>query len=330
MTLVRVALTAVFALGLFVAPLATEAQQPALPVIGYLSSRSPGDSVHIVAAFRQGLKDAGFVEGQNVAIEYRFAEGHADRLPSLVGELVRRPVNVIVATGGTSSSVTAKPLVPPAIPMVFAMGGDPVRLGIVSSLARPGGNITDVSFLVNGLAAKQLQLLRDLVPKAGVVGFLVNPNDPNFAPDTKDAQEAADSLGHKLVLVKASITGDFEPAFQVLAQQRAGALLVQAEPFFADQRTNIAALAARHRLPAVYGLREFVDAGGLMSYGTSITAANRQLGLYTGRVLKGTKPADLPVVQSTTFEVVINLKTANALRLTIPEFLLLQADEVIR
>ena len=330
MTLVRAAVAAVVALGVLFASLAAEAQQPAPPVIGYLSSRSPGDSTHIVAAFRQGLKDSGFVEGQNVAIEYRFAEGRSDRLPSLTGELVRRPVNVIVATGGTSSSVAAKPLVPPTIPMVFAMGGDPVRLGIVSSLARPGGNVTGVSFLVNGLAAKQLQLLSELAPKAGVLGFLVNPNDPNFAPDTRDAQDAAEALGHKLVLVKAGIGGDFEPAFKALAQQRAGALLVQVGPFFADQRTSIAALAARHRLPAVYGLREFVDAGGLMSYGTSITAANRQLGLYTGRVLQGTKPADLPVIQSTTFEIVINLKTAKALGLTIPESFLLRADEVIR
>ena len=316
-------------MGFLAAPLCAGAQQARRPVIGYLSSRSPGDSVHIVDAFQQGLKDAGFVEGQNVSIEYRFAEGHSDRLASLAGELVRRPVNVIVATGGTSSSVAAKALVPPTIPMVFAMGGDPVRLGVVSSLARPGGNITGVSFLVNGLAAKQLELLRDLVPKAGVVGFLVNPNDPNFAPDTRDAQEAADVLGHKLVLAKASITGDFEPAFKALAQQRVGALLVQVGPFFADQRTSIAALAARHRLPAVYGLREFVDAGGLMSYGTSITAANRQLGLYTGRVLKGTNPADLPVVQSTTFEVVINLKTAKALGLAIPPSLLLRADQIL-
>jgi len=213
--------------------------------------------------------------------------------------------------------------------MVFAMGGDPVRLGIVPSLARPGGNITGVSFLVNRLAAKQLQLLSELVPKAGILGFLVNPNDPNFAPDMRDAQEAADALGQKLAVVKAGTVDDFEATFRTLVEQRVGALLVQVGPFFADQRTRIAALAARHRLPAIYGLREFVDAGGLMSYGTSITAANRQLGLYVARVIKGTKPSDLPVIQSTTFELVINLKTAKALGLTIPPSLLGRADEVI-
>jgi putative ABC transport system substrate-binding protein len=319
----------VLVLALLTAPLAAEAQPAALPVIGYLSSRSSADSVHIIAAFRQGLKDAGFVEGQNVAIEYRFAEGHSDRLPSLAGELVRRPVNVIVATGGTSSSVAAKPVVPATIPMVFAMGGDPVRLGIVPSLARPGGNITGVSFLVNGLAAKQLQLVSDLVPNAGLLGFLANPNDPNFAPDARDAQEAADALGYKLAVVKAGTGGDFVAAFRALVEQRVGALLVQAEPFFADHRTRIAALAAQHRLPTVYGLREFVDAGGLMSYGTSITAANRQLGLYVARIIKGTKPSDLPVIQSATFELVINLKTAKALGLTIPPSLLQRADQVI-
>lgn len=312
------------------APLTAEAQQAGKgPLIGYLSSRSPADSAHIISAFRQGLKDGGFIEGQNVAIEYRFAEGQSARLPNLASELVRRPVNLVVATGGTSSSVAAKPVVPATIPMVFAMGGDPVRLGIVPNLARPGGHITGVSFLVNGLAAKQLQLLRDLVPRAGVLAFLVNPTDPNFTPDTKDAQAAADALGHKIVFVSAGTIGDFDRAFRTLVDQRVGALLVQVGPFFADQRTTIAALAAQHRLPAIYGLREFVDDGGLMSYGTSITAANRQLGLYAARVLKGTKPADLPVIQSTTFEFVINMKTARALGLTIPPSLLAIADHVI-
>jgi putative tryptophan/tyrosine transport system substrate-binding protein len=214
-------------LGLLAAPLVAEAQPAGrVPRIGYLSSRSPSDSGHIVAAFRQGLADAGFVEGQNVAIEYRFAEGHSDRLPTLASELIRRPVNLVVATGGTSSSVAAKPVVPATIPMVFAMGGDPVRLGVVHSLARPGGNITGVSFLVNGLAAKQLELLRDLAPKAGTLGFLVNPNDPNFAPDTRDAQEAGDALGRRLAIVTAGTVGDFERAFRTLVQeQRVGALL---------------------------------------------------------------------------------------------------------
>jgi len=296
--------------GLLAAPLAAEAQQTKLPVVGYLSSRAPSESAHIVAAFRQGLTETGFVDGQSVVIESRFAEGQFDRLPALAADLVRRRVNVLVATGGTVSVVKAKPVVPPTIPLVFAMGGDSVKLGIVASLARPGGNITGVSFLVNGLAGKQVQLLRELTPKASVLGFLVNPNDPNVPSDTKDAQEAAEALGHKLIVVNARVASDFAPAFRTLAQQRVAALLVDVEPFLTDQRTTIVALAGQHKLPAIYGLREFVDAGGLMSYGTSITDANRQLGLYTGRVLKGTKPADLPVIQSTKFDLVINLKTA--------------------
>jgi putative ABC transport system substrate-binding protein len=238
-------------------------------------------------------------------------------------------VNVIVATGGTISAVAAKPVVPATIPIVFAMGGDPVKLGVVASLARPGGNMTGVSFLVRELAPKQIQLLRELAPKAAVMGFLVNPNNPDFSSATKATQEAADALGRKLVVVKASAASDFDLAFATLVQQRVAALFVDVDPLFVDQRTKLAALAARHRLPAIYALREFVDAGGLMSYGPSITDANRQLGLYTGRVLKGTKPADLPVMQSTTFELVINLKTAKTLGLTIPPSLLLRADQVI-
>ena len=298
-------------------------------MIGYLSSRSPGDSAHIIAAFRQGLQDAGFVEGQSVTIESRFAEGRYDRLPALATDLVRRQVTVFVATGGTVSAVAAKPVVPATIPMVFAMGGDPVKLGIVASLARPGGNVTGVTFLVNGLAAKQVQLLGELVPKATMIGFLVNPNDPNVASDTKETQEAADAIGRKLVVVKASTESELDSAFATLVQQRVAALSVDVEPFFTDQRARIAALAARHRLPAIYGLRDFVDAGGLMSYGTSITDANRQLGRYAGRVLKGTKPADLPVMQSTTFELVINSKTAKALGLEVPASILLRADAAV-
>jgi putative ABC transport system substrate-binding protein len=318
-----------FALALLVAPLATHAQPP-LPVIGYLSSRSPSESAHIVAAFRQGLKEAGFVEGQNVAIESRFAEGHFDRLPALAAELVRRQVHVLVATGGTVSVVKAKPVVPATIPIVFAMGGDPVKLGVVASLARPGDNITGVSFLVNELAAKTVELLHELVPKATVIGFLVNPNDPNAEPDTRGAQTAANALGLHLVVAKASTESEIESAFTTFVHQQVAALLVDTEPFFTDQRTKIVALAARHALPAVYQLREFAAAGGLMTYGTSITDANRQLGVYTGRVLKGTKPADLPVMQSMKFELIINLKTAQALGLTIPPTLLFRADEVIQ
>jgi putative tryptophan/tyrosine transport system substrate-binding protein len=244
--------------------------------------------------------------------------------------LVRRQVNVLVATGGTVSVVKAKPVVPATIPIVFAMGGDPVKLGVVASLARPGDNITGVSFLVNELAAKTVELLHELVPKATVIGFLVNPNDPNAEPDTKDAQTAANAVGLQLVVAKASTESEIESAFTTFLQQQVAALFVDTEPFFTDQRAQIVALAARHTLPAVYQLREFAAAGGLMTYGTSITDANRQLGVYTGRVLKGTKPADLPVMQSMKFELIINLKTANALGLTIPPTRLFQADEVIR
>jgi len=329
MRLCTIGLVATLALALLVAPLATNAQPP-LPVIGYLSSRSPSESAHIVAAFRQGLKEAGFVEGQNVVIEARFAEGHFDRLPELAAELVRRQVNVLVATGGTVSVVKAKPVVPATIPIVFAMGGDPVKLGVVASLAQPGGNITGVSFLVNELAAKTVELLHELVPTAAVIGFLVNPHDPNAASDTQGAQTAADAFGLHLVVAQASTASEIASAFTTFVHQQVAALLVDTEPFFTDQRATIVALAARHALPAVYQLREFAAAGGLMTYGTSITDANRQLGVYTGRVLKGTKPADLPVMQSMKFELIINLKTAQALGLTIPPSLLFQADEVIR
>jgi putative ABC transport system substrate-binding protein len=303
------------------------AQQPKVPTIGYLSTRAAADSAHIVAAFRKGLNETGYVEGQSVLMESRFAEGRYDRLAALAADLVRRQVNIFVATGGTSSAVAAKPVVPATIPMVFAMGGDPVKLGIVASLARPGGNVTGIAFLVNGLTAKHLQLLH--APKAKVIGFLVNPNDPNLPTDTKQAQDAANVLGHELVIVNASAESDLEPAFATLAKEKVEALFVQVGPFTTDHRTKIAVLAARHRLPTIYALREFVDAGGLMSYGTSITDANRQLGVYAGRVLKGIRPSDLPVMQSTTFELVINLKAAQALGLDVPTSILLRADEVI-
>jgi ABC-type uncharacterized transport system substrate-binding protein len=308
---------------------AARAQQRAMPVIGYLSTRSLGDSAHIVAAFRKGLHEVGYTEGSNVAIEFRFAEGHHDRLQALTADLVRRQVNVFVATGGTASAVTAKSIVPATIPMVFAMGGDPVKLGIVDGLARPGGNVTGISFLVSEMAAKHVQLLIELAPKTAVIGFLANPNNPNLASAATEAQKAADMLSLKLVVVNAGAERDFDPAFTKLVQQRVDSLFVEVDPFFTDQRARIAALAARHALPSIYALREFVDAGGLMSYGTSITDANRQLGVYTGRVLKGTKPAELPVMQSTIFELVINLKAAKALGLEVPTSILLRADELI-
>jgi len=315
--------------GVIAWPFDVFAQQPALPVIGYLSSRSPADSADIVAAFRQGLNETGFVEEQNVIIESRFAEGNFDRLPALAADLVRRRVNVFVATGGTVSVVKAKPVVPATIPMVFAMGGDPVRLGVVASLNRPGDNITGVSFLINGLAGKLVELLHELVPKATVIGLLINPKDANAESDTREAQAAADTLGLKSVLAKASTESEIESAFTTLVQQQAGAVFVEPDSFFTDQRKRIVTLAIRHALPAISQLRAFADAGGLASYGTSITAANRQLGNYTGRVLKGAKPADLPVMQSTRFELIINLQTAKVLGLEIPWTLSARADEVI-
>jgi putative ABC transport system substrate-binding protein len=314
--------------GATVWPLAARAQQSAMPVVGYLSSRSASDSANIVTAFRQGLNEVGYVEGQNIAFESRFAEGHMDRLSTLAAELVSRQVSVLVATGGTSSVIAAKAATA-TIPIVFVMGGDPVKLKVVASLARPGGNITGVTFLANELAAKEVQLLHELVPKADLIGFLVNPNDPNSNPDVEQAQEAADTLQQKLLIVKASTESDIELVFSTLAQQKAGALFVDVEPFLSMQTPRILALAARLKLPTVSSVEGFAAAGGLMNYGTSIVDANRQLGVYTGKVLKGTKPADLPVMQPTKFKLVINLKTASALGVTIPASLLTAADEVI-
>lgn len=305
------------------------AQQNAMPVIGYLSARSPADSANIVAAFRQGLSEAGFVDKRNVVIESRFAEGHFDRLPALATDLVRDKVNVLVATGGTVTVVKAKPVVPATIPIVFAMGGDPVKLGIVESLSRPGGNITGVSFLVNGLAAKEIELLNELVPGAAALGFLVNPKDPNAASDTAEARAAANSFRRRLVVVNASTQSEIDAAFTVIVQRKVAALFVDTEPFLADQTAKMVALAAEFKIPATSALQGFADAGGLASYGTSLTAANRELGVYTGRILKGDKPADLPVVQSTRFALIVNLKTAQALALKIPPLVLAGADKLI-
>jgi putative ABC transport system substrate-binding protein len=310
-------------------PLAVRGQQREIPVIGYLSSRSPSDSADIVAAFRQGLKDSGFVDGQNVTIASSFAAGNFDRLPELASDLVRRQVTVMVATGGTVSVVKAKPVVPRTIPIVFAMGGDPVKLGVVASLNRPGDNVTGVAFLVNGLATKQIELLHHLLPNVTVVGFLVNPKDPNAAPDAKDAREAAKTFGQKLVLGEASTEDELRPAISTFVQGKAAGLFVDAEPFLLDKHKEIIELARQYRLPVVSQFRSFAADGGLASYGTSLTEANRLLGVYTGRVLSGTSPADLPVVQSTKFDLVLNLKTAKALDLTIPPSLLAIADEVI-
>jgi len=309
-------------------PLAARAQQVTMPVIGYLSSRSPGDSAAIIAAFHKGLSEAGYVEGKNVTIESRFAAGHMDQLAKLAADLVSRKVSVIVATGGTSSVVAAKAATA-TIPIVFVMGGDPVRLGIVSSLARPGGNITGITFLANGLAAKEVQLLHELVPKAVLLGFLVNPYDPNEKSDAAEAQDAADRLGQKIVVVKAGTEKDLEAVFATLAQQHAGALFVDVEPFLAMHQPDIISLANRYSLPTVSSLEGFAAAGGLMNYGTSIVDANRQLGVYTAQVLKGAKPADLPIMEPTKFRLVVNKKTTNKLGLDLPISILLRADEVI-
>ena len=309
-------------------PLAARAQQP-IPVIGYLSARSPDNSADIIAAFRQGLNKGGFTDGQNVRIESRFADGNFDRLPGLAADLVARNVSVLVAAGGTVTVVKAKPVVPKTIPIVFTMGGDPVKLGVVASLNRPGDNITGIAFLVNGLASKQLELLHRLVPAAGAIGFLVNLKDPNAETDVKDAQDASTSLGLKLVISSAGTESEIEASFASFAQQHVGALFVDAEPFLLDHRKKIIELANQARLPIVSQFRLFAVDGGLASYGTSLTDANRLLGGYTGRILKGEKPADLPVVQSTKFDLVINLKTAKSLGLTVPPTMLTTADEVI-
>jgi putative tryptophan/tyrosine transport system substrate-binding protein len=303
-----------------VAPLAARAQQPLVPVIGFLSSQSPGPFAKMLAAFHQGLKDGGYVEGQNVAIEYRWADGRYDQLPALAADLVRRQVAVIAATGGTPSARAANAATT-TIPIIF-VAADPVRDGLVASLNRPGGNVTGVSVFSAELAPKRLQLLRELVPKAGKIAVLTNPA-------TRDDAEAMKRAGVPLLTITAEAESDFEPAFIQAAQQGVEALLVTADPFFNSRRAQIVALAARHSLPAAYPWREYVEAGGLMSYGTSLAGTYRQVGQYVSRVLKGDKPADLPVQNPIKFDLAVNLKTARALGITIPETLLATADEVI-
>jgi putative tryptophan/tyrosine transport system substrate-binding protein len=301
-------------------PVVAGAQQPPVPIIGFLSSGSPGPFAQLLAAFHQGLKDGGYVEGQNVAIEYRWAEGHYDRLSTLAADLVRRQVAVLATTGGTVSARAAKAATT-TIPTLF-VAADPVRDGLVASLNRPGGNVTGVSVFTAELTPKRLQLLRELVPKAGKIAALLNPASMADAETLKRA-------GLPLLTITVERESDFEPAFIQAAQQGVEALLVTADPFFNSRRAQIVALAASHSLPAAYPWREYVEAGGLMSYGTSLAGTYRQVGQYASRVLKGDKPADLPVQNPTKFELVINLKTAKALGLTIPETLLATADEVI-
>ena len=309
-------------------PLAARAQQATMPVIGFLHSASPGPFASAVAAFRQGLKEAGYVEGQNVAIEYRWAEGRYDRLPALAADLVGRQVTVIAAIAGSAPAQAAKAATA-SIPIVFVSGGDPVSEGLVASLNRPGGNVTGVSWVATALVPKQLDLLRRLIRNPAMIGALVNPSYSDHDLQMRELQEAGGAIGQKINVMQAATPHDFDTAFASLVQQGAGALIVANDPFFVSRRDQIVALAARHKIPAMYFSREFTAAGGLLSYGASLIDATRQGGLYAGKILKGARPADLPVLQPTKFDLVINLKTAKALGLTVPDKLLALADEVI-
>jgi ABC-type uncharacterized transport system substrate-binding protein len=307
-------------------PLTARAQQPAMPVIGFLRSVSLADAADLVTAFRQGLKETGYIEGQNVAIELHSAEGHLDRLPALVADLIGRPVAVIV--GNLNAAVAAKAATT-TIPIIFASGSDPVKDGLVASLNRPGGNITGVMFLVSGLGAKRLDLLRQFLPKATLIAMLVNPGSVDTEAERRDVQEAAQRLGQQLIILDASSDRDIETSFATFVQRGAGALIVGAGAFLFSNRERLVALAARNALPAIYADPEDAAAGGLMSYGPSIVDAYHQVGIYAGRILKGDKPGDLPVIQSTKFEFLLNLKTAKALGLDVPPTLLALADRVI-
>jgi len=308
-------------------PLMARAQQ-AMPVIGYLDAAAASERAEVIAAFRQGLGDAGYVEGHNVAVEFRWADGDYGRLPQLADDLARRKVAVI-ATPGTSAAALAAKAATGTIPIVFAVGQDPVKLGLVASLARPGGNATGVNFLSNELVAKRIGLLRELVPAATNIAFLVNPTDAVSESVIRNAQSADDASGVRLVLLRASTPREIDAAFAALARERVDALFIAPGTFFNARRVQLVVLAAHHRIPTTYSVRAYADAGGLMSYGTDLSAMLRQVGLYTGRILKGERPADLPVVQPAKFELVINLNTAKALGIEIPATLLARADEVI-
>jgi putative ABC transport system substrate-binding protein len=309
-------------------PLAAHAQQPTTPVIGFLSARSPAEAASVLAAFRQGLGETGYFEGKNVAIEYRWAEGQYNRLPALAAELVSHQVTVITATGGEPSALAAKAATA-TIPIIFTLGGDPVAAGLVASLNRPGGNLTGMTIMAHQVGPKRLELLRQLLPNATAMTMLINPAFPTTSAEARELQDAARSLGLQINVQNASTESQIDTAFTTIVQQRASALIVATDPFLLGQRDQLVRLAARHAIPTMYFLREFVEAGGLMSYGPNIANEYRQAGVYTGRVLKGEKPADLPVMQPTKFDLVINLKTTKALGLTMPQNLLVAADEVI-
>jgi putative ABC transport system substrate-binding protein len=309
-------------------PLAARAQQRGIPVVGLLGAASAQGYAAQVTAVRLGLAEAGFVEGQNLAIEYRWAEDQYDRLPALAADLVRHRVAVIVTAGGTPTALAAKAATT-TIPIVFALGGDPVQSGLVPSLNHPDGNVTGVAAFSEVLFTKRLELARDLVPKADVIAFLLNPNNPNSEIRLRDVQDAARAIGQQVRIVYAGSEQQFDVVFSTLVQERVGALVVGDDPAFMNRRDHLIALAARHRIPAIYQPREFAVSGGLMSYGPNLAENYRQAGIYAGRILKGERPADLPVMQPTRFELVINLKTAKGLGLDVPPTLLARADEVI-
>jgi putative ABC transport system substrate-binding protein len=307
-------------------PLTARAQQTAMPVIGFLSSASGNANLQLVAAFHEGLNEAGYREGRNVTVEYRWAEGRYAELPQLAADLVRRNVAVLYAFDNTATAQAAKASTS-TIPVVFSIGADPVKFGLVASLNHPGGNVTGVVSLTVGLGVKRLQILRELAPKS--IALLVNPKNPNAKFETGEVQEAATNVGQTVIIVNASNESDIDAAFALIAQQQIGAVLIESEPFFSSRANQIASLAVSYALPAIDAYREFPLAGGLMSYGASLAEARRQSGIYVGRILKGEKAADLPVMQSTKIELVINLKAANALGLSLPTALLVRADEVI-
>ena len=310
-------------------PLALHAQQPAMPVIGFLNAVSPDGYARQVAAFRQGLKDIGYVEGENVAIKYRWAENQLDRLPALAADLVRKRVAVIVATGGTAPAIAAKAATT-TIPIVFTVPEDPVQLGLVASLSRPGGNLTGVNVFTGELVPKRLELLRELVPAMTHVAVFVNPANPARAEfQVSEAESAGRAMGLSIEIFKVGTGGEINTAFAKLARERPDALFVSPDPFYLARRVQLATLAVRHAIPTSFSVRDLVDVGGLMSYGTKVLDAFPQAGVYTGRILKGANPADLPVVQSNKFELVINAQTALMLGLTVPSSLLALADEVI-